>query len=277
MAIITISREIKSGGLELAQRLAQRLGYAIKSREVIMEGARKYNIMEEELLRRLEGAPNLWQRLTREHRRFLCFIQSSLVDAVKQDNVVYHGHAGQLFLRGINHVLKIRLEAPPEARINAVMQEQHLGYDEAHNYVEKVDDQRMRWVKTLYDEELRDPALYDISFNTANLSIESIVEIIAMTVQRPEFRTTENSLRKLEDLSLSCEVKAALASDDKLWNVPVAVKTENGVVTLRGHVKDDKVREELALLVNQVKGVKECQLNLGLSTAPLVKGIYGHD
>jgi len=277
MAIITISRGTKSGGLKLAEHLAGRLGYVIKSREVIIEGARKYNIMEDELLHLIEDTPTFWQRLTREHRRNLCFIQCALVDAVRQDNVIYHGYAGQLFLRDIQHVLKVRLEAPFEERVSAIMQEQQLGYEDARDYLEKMDGQRVRWVKTLYDEELRDPALYDISFNTSNLSIDTIVEIIAMTVQRDQFSTTEQSLGKLNDLSLTCEVKAALASDDKLWSIPIVVSADHGVVTLRGQVKDNSVREELNLLVNQVKGVQGCQLNLGLVTAPLSKGIYGHD
>lgn len=277
MAIITISRGTKSGGVALAQCLSQRLGYSCKSREVILEGAKKYNIMAEDLIKRLEESPGLWQRLTREHERFLIFLKCALIDAVKEDNVIYHGYAGQLFLRGVNNVLRVRLDAPIEERAKAIMEETGKSFDEARAHVARIDDQRTRWVKSLYGEQWRDPSLYDISFSTEHLTIQSICEIVALAVDREEFRTSEQSKRRLQDLSLECEVKAAFASDDEIWKVPVDVTAEDGVVTLRGMIKDKKLREVFAGIASQVKGVQECKVDINLTTDPLTKGVYGHD
>ena len=83
MAIITITRGVQSGGRDLARRLADRLGYNCMSREVISACAKKYNIMEDELYKRLLEAPRIWQRLSKEHRRYLIYIQCSLVEAAK--------------------------------------------------------------------------------------------------------------------------------------------------------------------------------------------------
>ncbi|MFH1893506.1 MAG: cytidylate kinase family protein [Candidatus Zixiibacteriota bacterium] len=277
MAIITISRGIKSRGAELAKRLSERLEYACKNREVVLEGAKKYNIMAEDLFRQLEKSPGLWQKLTREHERNQIFLQCSLIDAVKQNNIIYHGFAGQLFLRGIRHVLKVHLYAPLEERVRAVMEESGKNYDEASYYVAKIDEQRMLWVKYVCGENWRDPSLYDISFSTENMTIDTICEIIALTVGRPEFRTSAEAARGLEDLSLVCEVKAALASDDKMWNIPITVAANNGVVTLRGTVKDSKVRDAFVAIASQVKGVAACQVNISLTTDRLSKGTFGHD
>jgi cytidylate kinase len=277
VAIITISRGTKSGGLKLAERLSERLGYSCISREVIMEGARKYNIMEEDLLQRIDESPGLWQKFTRQHQRYLVYIQCALIDAVKQDNIIYHGYGGQMFLRGIKHVLKIRLDAALEDRIRIGMQEFALSYDEARDYIARVDEERTRWVRSVYGEQWHDPALYDMCFCTRNLTIDSICEIIALAVDRDEFKTTKNSARKLNDLSLECEVRAAFAADDVIWSHPVSVVADDGVVTLRGTVKTAKLRDQIAELVSQVKGVRGCNVEVGLSTDPLPKGSYGHD
>jgi cytidylate kinase len=277
MAIITISRGTKSGGLKLAQCLSARLGYKSISREVILEGAKKYNILEDDLARRLDEAPSLWQKFTRQHQRYLVFIRCALIDAVKEDNVVYHGYGGQFFLRGISHVMKIRLDAPLEDRIAIIMREEGMSYEEAKNYVANVDEQRFRWVKYTYGEDWRDPTLYDMSFCTSNLTIDSVCEIVSKAIDREEFQTTELSRQKLSDLSLESEVRAALAADDRTWNIPVSVKADNGTVTLNAMVKNDKSRSWITELVKQVKGLKECDVRIGLSTDPLSKGIYGHN
>lgn len=277
MAIITIPRGTRSHGAELAKRLSERLDYVYKSREVVLEGAKKYNIMAKDLIEQLEESPGFWQKLTGKHERYLIFVQCALLDAVKQDNVIYHGHAGQIFLGDIRHVLKIRLEAPKEERVGMVMQELGKSFDEASEYVAKLDEDRMRWFKRVRGGEWRDPSHYDISFNTRNMTLDTICEIVAITVARPEFRTSQESARRLNDLSLQCEVLAAFASDDKLWSIPVTVEADNGTVTLRGTVKDKAIRDMFAELAGHVKGVAKVETKIGLTTDPLSKGVYGHD
>ena len=277
MAIITISRGTRSNGEALARRLSERLDYKCKSREVVLEGARKYNILAEELFKLLDESPNFWKKLTREHERYLIYVRCALIDAVKEDNVVYHGSAGQFFLRGISHVLRILLDAPLEDRVRAVMQESGRDNKEAADYLSRADSQRNRWFKLIFGEEWRDPSLYDLSFSTRNLSIDSICEITSLAVNRKEFHTTDESVQRLNNLSLECEIKAAFAADDYIWDLPVDIIANNGVVELRGMVKDKKQRDSLAETAAQVKGVTDCRVLINLSTDRLTRGIYGHD
>ena len=277
MAIITISRGTKSGGAELAKRLSERLGYSNKSREVVLEGARKYNIMAEELYRRLDESPGFWNKLSRDHERYLIYVQCAVIDAVREDNVVYHGSAGQLFLRGIKHVLRVFLDAPVEERVRTVKMESGTDDNKAADYIAKADTEKIRWFKLIFGEHWRDPSLYDVSFNTSRLTLDAICDLVAQTVERREFHTTEESLKRLNNLSLECEVKAAFAADDKIWGLPVEVAAHDGVIEISGYVKDAKLRDALTETASQVKGVEECQVRVNLSTDPLSKGIYGHN
>lgn len=60
MSIITISRGSLSGGQELAERVARRLGYRCISREVLVEAAAKFGVPELKLSEYLEKMPGFW-------------------------------------------------------------------------------------------------------------------------------------------------------------------------------------------------------------------------
>jgi len=129
--IITISRGSFSGGRVVAECVAEKLGYRLVSREVLSAAAARYGIAEEKLTRALERAPGLWERLGHERRLYLTYIQAALCEALQADDVVYHGHAGHLLLRGISHVLRVRLIAPLAYRIGAAMDQLRCGQEAA--------------------------------------------------------------------------------------------------------------------------------------------------
>lgn len=277
MAIITITRGVQSGGRELARKLEEKLGYNCLSREVISQCARKYNIVESELYNKLMEAPRLWKRITQEHHRYLIYIQCSLIEAAKQDNIIYHGYAGQLFLRNVHHALRIRLETPLEARIEAEMREYGKSSDAANDYIIKQDEQRNRWMNFLYGKDWHDPSFYDLTINLQDISIDTVCSMVELLVNSDDFKTTAASKDNLNNLSLECEVRAALASDDDLWNQEISVRAQNSVVTLHGMASNARQRDAFVDIVKQVKGVKECVSHLSLATDPLRGGIYGHD
>ena len=277
MPIITISRGVKSGGIALANALAKRLGYACLSREIIVESARKYNIEEETLWAEMSRPPSLWQRLTRERQRYLIFVRCALLDAAKNDNLVYHGHAGQVFLEGIRHVLKVRIEAPLEDRVRALMEEQQLEREAATERIKREDEERRRWVRFLFDKEWVDPALYDLTLNLATMGLETACDIVCYAVTRPDFQPTEETILKLHDRSLECEVMAGLSADNDLWDRGLAVEAYNGSVVVHGQVRSKVHRDAVADIVSKVKGVRSFELYVGLASDPPLDGLNWRD
>jgi len=277
MAIITITRGTQSGGRKLARQLGERLGYSCLSREVISQCAKKYNIKESELYAKLMEAPSRWRKLSKEHYRYLMYIQCSLIEASKQDNVIYHGYAGQLFLKGVKHALKLRLEAPIEDRIRAEIREYNKSEKEARKYIKTMDEQRNRWMKFLYDKDWHDPSLYDLSINLQNTSIDTLCEMVALLVDSKDFKTSRESVNGLNNLSLECEVRAAIASDDRLWNQPITVNARDAVISIHGMAENAKIRDLIIEMTSQVKGVADVKSFISLHTDPIKRGIYGHD
>ena len=266
MSIITISRGTKSGGLELANRLSKRLGYETLSMEmVIAESAKKYNIMKEILLDKLEKTPSLWQKFTDEYARYIIFVKCSLLSAIQQDKIIYHGYAGQLFLKDLPNVLKLRVEAPLDYRVKAVMSELNFSYNQASEYIKKVDMRRKRWVKMVYNDDWYNPQLYDLWVNLQHMSMDNICEMVALAIDHEDFKTSDHAIMCLNNMSLECEVRASLASDDKIWsNQQVTVIASNGVITLKGPVKNKELRDLIVDATLKVKGVKECKSNMNL-------------
>ena len=119
MAIITISRGSKSGGVAFADCLAKSLGYPALAREVLVKAAEKLGVPEESLRGKIEQSAGFWERLTSDRRIYIVSLQSALADACVSGDLVYHGNAGHLLLKGLPSVLRVRLIAPMPMRIRA--------------------------------------------------------------------------------------------------------------------------------------------------------------
>src|SRR6266436_6406032 len=117
MAIVTISHEIGAGGPEIGQQLAERLGCRYVDHELISNAATRYGLLEEKLSHLDESKPSLFERFDAETRRYITVIQTALYDLAEQDNVVLMGRGGQWLLRGIPHVLRVRVMAPFDVRV----------------------------------------------------------------------------------------------------------------------------------------------------------------
>ena len=69
--------------------------------------------------------------------------------------------AGHFFVKDISHVLKIRLIADPEDRIQTEMALNKISRSEALVQLKKNDHERREWSLRLYGVDTCDPGLYD--------------------------------------------------------------------------------------------------------------------
>lgn len=71
----------------------------------------------------------------------------------------------------------------------------------------------------------------------------------------------------LSDSEITTKVKAALASDEGLKTLMIHVSTEQGVVTLSGKVKSQATYEKVISVVQSVKGVRNINNSLEVSSS----------
>src|ERR671922_2824247 len=117
MAIVVISHQKGAGGPEIGMAVAQRLGYRYVDQELLQDAVRRYGLAEEKLSHLDESKPTLFERFDAETRHYTSVLQSTLLEFAEADNVILMGRGGQWLLRGIPHVLRIRVIAPLEQRV----------------------------------------------------------------------------------------------------------------------------------------------------------------
>lgn len=256
MAIITISRGSASGGLLLAKGLSEKLGYQFISREEIIRSATKFGVAEANLEKALLGPPVFSEDFKHVINCYITFVQEALCDRAEKDNIVYLGHAGHLLLRGISHVLRIRLIAPPSYRIQTLVERNGMTEEHAAHYIDSVDAQRRAWTLLLYGLDWLSPSLYDLTINLETMNIDSAVEIAATAANCQEFAATSESQKAVKDLLLESRVKAALASDAVAGSNEIEVHADSvsGMVFLRGEVQPASVVDEMIRVAREVAG-----------------------
>jgi cytidylate kinase len=240
MAIITISHEMGAGGPEIGIALGQRLGYRYVDQELISEAARRYGLLEEKLSHLDETKPSLFERFDAETRRYITVIQTALFEFAEADNVVLMGRGGQWLLRGIPHVLRVRVTASFELRVKRLVKKMSEQMGEGANprtvtdMVRRDDVEKSGRMRYLYEVDLRDPALYDVVINTEKLSTDAAVEVLSRLAQRPDLATTESARHLVADRALASRVQVALATSPETRRYRITVEARQGVVTLEG-------------------------------------------
>ncbi len=278
MPIITISRGTMSGGTALADCLAESLGIPCVGREPTEEdAAAKIGVSAEVLSRKLQQSPGLWERLTADRRRFVVAAQAAVAEHAASGDLVYHGLAGQLLLRGAPAVLRVRLVAPLEMRARAVMDQHGLSRERAEEYIRHVDEDRSTWMRTIYGAEVNDPIHYDLILNLAQMSLETACTVVADTARRPEFVITDEARAALQDFVLACRVKLALAMDAATRMLDLEVTARDGEVMVRGRApetpmlthKSERFSQEVSEVAGAVDGVRHVELDLARFGLPL--------
>ena len=264
MAIITISRGSKSGGSALAECLARRLEYPVVGREIIQQAALKLGVSEEAVGQGMEQTPSLWGRRTSARRLYVTAVQAALAERIVDGNLIYHGLAGQLLLRGLPAVLRLRLIAPLEARVATLMETDSMDRFAAHKYIRDMDDARARWVKMMYDQDVNDPALYDLVINLEVISLPTACLLVAKTAEQPAFVADEDAKVRLRDFHLACRAggPAPGCADARL---DLDVKADDGVVEVSGSLPlspTGELENHLSQLISAVPGVRATRLQI---------------
>ncbi|MGD8697780.1 MAG: cytidylate kinase-like family protein [Gemmatimonadales bacterium] len=205
MPIITISRGTLSGGRKTAECLAGMLGYPSLGREILQEAARKVGVPVEDLTGKLEAPPSLFARLTQERKNYLLAVQTVLAEHCTTGDLIYHGLSGQFLLKDLPGVLKVRLVAPLEMRVQALTSAHHgMTSKAAEDFIRNVDEERRRWVRMMYGAEVEDTSHYDITVNLAWISIETACVIIAEAANQPQYAVTKDVKKRLEEFATVC-------------------------------------------------------------------------
>ena len=262
MPIITISRGSSSMGKAVAEKTAARLGYRLISREVLLDASTRFNVPEIKLEKAIHDAPGILERYRHNKQSYVAYVRSALMERVVDDNVVYHGLAGHLLLKGIPHVLKVRINADMQRRITIVMERDKIPAEAARQRILEDDQQRRKWTHSLYGEDPWDSSLYDLTICIDKLTVDDAVEFICRAAQSDGFQATDKNRQKTKDMAIACRVKAALV--DEFPQVGVACEYGNVLVYVRFKDAAAKLTKKLREIRETTEGVNHLETHAGV-------------
>jgi cytidylate kinase len=205
MAIITISREFGSGGSEVAERVANALGWQLYDNAMVDAVAARLGISVQEVSQRDERLPSLGERLKSamslttpafvpsvseaataapSEERIVETTKRVMEEAVSSGPAVIVGRGAQCMLALRTDALHVFCYAPLSALVASTMTAHALSADEARKKVLETNSRRADYVKRYWQRDWRDFANYHLCVNTSWLGIDGTAELITQMAKR---------------------------------------------------------------------------------------------
>ncbi len=262
MQIICISRGSYSRGKELAEKLAENLGYECVSREELLDEATRRGIPVGRIEMAMIKPHYMTERLLLAKEHYLALVTAFLCERALKSNIVYHGRAGHLVLQGVSYVLRIRVVSDLEYRIQAVIQRLNLPRDKAKSYIEQVEEDRKRWVKHLYNVDWKEASHYDMVINLEQTTVENAAMALCSFSQLPDFQETPASHQVMEDLLLASRARMALAEDERTCDAQVKVRAANGDVSVTYLPQQSQIAEFVPSVLQSLEGMRNLRCTM---------------
>jgi shikimate kinase len=183
--IVTIEREYGSGGGEIAQLLAQKLGWKLWDQLLTEEIARladcpksvvegreekmdplHYRLFKSFLRGSYEGSLNAHKLKLVDSECILKFTEQVVQHAARTGNSVIVGRGSQQFLRKRQDTLRVFLYAPREDKVRR-LRARGKSEQEAEQLVDTVDRERVDFIQKYFHVEWPDRVVYHTMINTA--------------------------------------------------------------------------------------------------------------
>ena len=195
--VVTIAREFGSGGREIAEKVAKKLGYEFYDKEQIIKAAKEKgidtNLFEQvnennmdkfwftvsKMAYDIPSDSNSFDSKLSNDKMFM--IQSDAIrELSKKGNAVFVGRCASYILR--NKAKKVFIIAEMEDRIKRIEKRYKLSKDEAKQLIEIADKKREKYYDYYTNSKWNDVNNYDLVINVSETGIDGAVEEIIKLV-----------------------------------------------------------------------------------------------
>ncbi len=203
--VITISREVGSGGRTIGRALAEKLGVRFCDKNLINSLVEKFDLSAKNI-EMIKGQKKNWladilQRITPvPHAGALGSTGQEFAPAVTNDELfraeseilkeiaaqescVIAGRSGFFILKDCPNKLDILIRSSLSNRISRIVEKQNVSREEAERIVERVDAQRENFVRRYTDTSRYDARNYDLVLNVDGLTVDEAVDIILKYIE----------------------------------------------------------------------------------------------
>ena len=197
MAVITITREMATGGRKLGRLLARRLDYQYVDKSLFQKIAEDLNVSERTLesfeksreyhisntfakvfstsyIERIVG----YDKSVVEEEEYQKSLRNLILETAREDNVVIIGRAAYFFLKDMKNCYHIRLVAPMDWRKKYALENYKIRPDRVQKFIEKR-DRNLHWFRrSICGVGFDNSLLFHLTLNMSRTPIEKAVELI---------------------------------------------------------------------------------------------------
>lgn len=187
---VTVSRQLASGGAQLAARIAAPLGWRVVDRELIAAIVHAGEGSESALSLRDEHAAGLFDDYVSHllvpddpgQAGYLRAMARAVIAFAHEGRVVILGRGANWLLRSACG-LRVRAVADLEARVERLLAREHdLTAHEARTKLLHHDAEQRRFIRQTFGRDIEDPTGYDVVVNLGTVTIEDAARLIVSAV-----------------------------------------------------------------------------------------------
>ena len=195
--VITINREVGSGGRTVGRKLAEKLGVKYCDKAVIEGLTTKFGLTPERIEEIKAQKKSWWNDITNYYNTLVNSADMPMEAETKLDNAsmfetekrilqelatqsscVVAGRSGFMVFREWPNHLNIFIQASLEHRVQRVMRRQNVSEKEARDIIERIDASRETYIRKYEDTSRYDTRNYQLVISMDDLSEDDAVDVI---------------------------------------------------------------------------------------------------
>jgi two-component system response regulator CpxR len=252
MPIVILSSWSCTPGATVAERLCSLLECESIKNNVLANASLLSGIPQSKLQRAFSDPPSFFGMSVGTRKVRVAHIQAALSARLRDDHALYDGPFGVHLVRGVSHILTVRIQSNLEDRIALKVQREGCISHDAKKSILAQDAQRLELARLLFDADDDNDDLYDVSINTSLMDVDRAVELIADKAGQDRYKPTTYSIACLQEQALAHRVKATLVDLDP----EVQVAVHSGSVSVRIRAQGMRGKNKITLSRQRVAGIE---------------------
>ena len=195
--VITINREVGTGGRTVGRKLAEKLGVKYCDKAIVEGLTKKFGLSIEKIEEIKAQKKSWWNDITNYYNTLVNSADMPMDAETKLDNnsmfetekrilqelatessCVVAGRTGFMVFRNWPNHLNIFIQASLEHRVQRVMRRQNVSEKEARDIIERIDASRETYIRKYEDTSRYDTRNYQLVISMDDLSEDDAVDVI---------------------------------------------------------------------------------------------------
>ena len=193
-SVIAIEREYASGGLEIGEKLSEKLGIPCYGQEILVRAASKLNLTPTDLIDAEENMTGSFLYNLVAFARSpvdadaapleqkLAVAEAEIIKNLSASPCVIVGRGAAALLKDRKNALRVFIHADHDTRIDRTVKVYGDDPRQAEAILRRFDKRRATFFKATTNMEWKDNDLYHLVLNSGRLGIEKVVDILYKAV-----------------------------------------------------------------------------------------------